>query len=96
MLIVPHRSNQHRTVPQDGRVLRRYKKRWVVERSMAIASRIRSTFLKTSGPRLLRVMMRNKRWNFTPRERMGTVGVTLSYSEILKTLGDPGISQDLT
>jgi transposase len=34
-LIAPHRSNRHRTPPQDGRVLRRYKKRWIVERSLA-------------------------------------------------------------
>lgn len=34
-LIVPHRSNRCRTLPQDGRVLRRYKKRWIVERSIA-------------------------------------------------------------
>jgi transposase len=34
-LIAPHRSNRHRTPPQDGRVLRRYKKRWIVERSIA-------------------------------------------------------------
>jgi len=34
-LIVPHRSNRRRTPPQDGRVLRRYKKRWIVERSIA-------------------------------------------------------------
>ena len=33
--IAPHRSNRHRTPPQDGRVLRRYKKRWIVERSIA-------------------------------------------------------------
>ena len=35
VLIAPHRSNRHRTPPQDGRVLRRYKRRWVVERSIA-------------------------------------------------------------
>ena len=34
-LIVPHRSNRCRKAPQDGRVLRRYKKRWIVERSIA-------------------------------------------------------------
>jgi len=35
VLIAPHRSNRYRTAPQDGRVLRRYKKRWIVERSIA-------------------------------------------------------------
>jgi transposase len=34
-LIAPHRSNRCRTGPQDGRVLRRYKKRWIIERSIA-------------------------------------------------------------
>ena len=34
-LIAPHRSNRRRTPPQDGRVLRRYRKRWIVERSIA-------------------------------------------------------------
>ena len=34
-LIAPHRSNRCRTAPQDGRVLRRYKKRWIGERSIA-------------------------------------------------------------
>ncbi len=34
VLIAPHRSNRYRTAPQDGRVLRRYKKRWIVERSI--------------------------------------------------------------
>lgn len=35
VLIAPHRSNRYRTALQDGRVLRRYKKRWIVERSIA-------------------------------------------------------------
>ena len=34
-LIAPHRSNRHRTPPQDGRVLRRYRRRWTVERTNA-------------------------------------------------------------
>jgi len=35
VLIVPHRRNRTRTPPQDGRVLRRYKKRWKIERTNA-------------------------------------------------------------
>lgn len=35
VLIAPHRSNRRRATPQDGRVLRRYQKRWIVERSIA-------------------------------------------------------------
>ena len=40
-LIAPHRSNRHRTAPQDGRTLQRYKKRWIVERSIAWLNRCR-------------------------------------------------------
>jgi transposase len=35
LLIAPHRSHRHRTPPQDGRTLRRYKRRWTVERTFA-------------------------------------------------------------
>jgi IS5 family transposase len=35
VLIAPHRSNRRRTAPQAGRVLRRYKKRSIVKRSIA-------------------------------------------------------------
>jgi len=34
-LIAPHRSNRSRTPRQDGRVLRPYQRRWIVERSIA-------------------------------------------------------------
>jgi len=35
LLIAPHRSNRRRTPPQDGRMLRRYRRRWTVERTFA-------------------------------------------------------------
>jgi transposase len=35
LLIAPHRSNRNRTPRQDGRMLRRYKRRWTVERTFA-------------------------------------------------------------
>jgi len=35
LLIAPHRSNRHRTPPQDGRILRRYQRPWTVERTFA-------------------------------------------------------------
>ena len=35
LLIAPHRSNRYRTPPQDGRVLRRYRRRWIIERTFA-------------------------------------------------------------
>ena len=34
-LIAPLRLNRRRTPPQDGRILRRYKRRWMVERTFA-------------------------------------------------------------
>ena len=33
--IIPARSNNHRATQQDGRCLRRYRRRWIVERSNA-------------------------------------------------------------
>jgi transposase len=32
-LIAPHRSNRKKPATQDGRALRRYKRRWIVERT---------------------------------------------------------------
>ena len=34
-LIAPHRHNRRKSPTQDGRALRRYQKRWIVERSIA-------------------------------------------------------------
>ena len=34
-LIVPHRSNRKKPKTQDGRKLRRYKRRWIVERTIS-------------------------------------------------------------
>jgi transposase len=34
-LIAPHRNNRSRPATQDGRVLRRYRRRWKVERLFA-------------------------------------------------------------
>ena len=34
-MIAPHRGNRVRAATQDGRALRRYKRRWVVERVFA-------------------------------------------------------------
>ena len=34
-LICPHRSNRKKAATQDGRALRRYKRRWKVERSIS-------------------------------------------------------------
>lgn len=35
LLIAPYRSNRYRTPPQDGRMLRRYKRCWTVKRMVA-------------------------------------------------------------
>ena len=34
-LIVPHRRNRNKPPTQDGRPLRRYRRRWIVERTFA-------------------------------------------------------------
>lgn len=34
-MIAPHRANRYHTLTQDGRALRRYKRRWKVERLFA-------------------------------------------------------------
>ena len=34
-LIAPHRKNRRKPATQDGRALRRYKRRWIVERTFA-------------------------------------------------------------
>jgi hypothetical protein len=34
-LIVPHRKGRRKPPTQDGRTLRRYKRRWIVERTYA-------------------------------------------------------------
>ena len=34
-LIVPHRKNRKKSPTQDGRALRRYKRRWIIERTIA-------------------------------------------------------------
>jgi transposase len=34
-LIAPHRKNRRKPATQDGRALRRYKRRWIIERTIA-------------------------------------------------------------
>jgi transposase len=40
-LIVPHRTGRTRSVPQDRRPLRRYRRRWIVERTFSWLQRFR-------------------------------------------------------
>lgn len=44
-LIVPHRSNRKNRY-QDGRKLRRYRKRWIVERTFAWLFNFRRLFVR--------------------------------------------------
>jgi transposase len=53
ILISPHRSNWHRTPPQDGRVLRRYKRRWIVERSIAWLGNFRRLVMRCDRSRTI-------------------------------------------
>lgn len=34
-LVAPHRKNRKKPPTQDGRALRRYKRRWIIERTIA-------------------------------------------------------------
>jgi transposase len=40
-LIAPHRTSRTRSAPQDGRPLRRYRRRWIIERTFAWLHRFR-------------------------------------------------------
>jgi len=40
-LIAPHRKNRRKPATQDGRALRRYKRRWIVERTFACLGNFR-------------------------------------------------------
>ncbi len=40
-LIAPHRAARRRAPPQDGRPLRRYRRRWIVERTFSWLQRFR-------------------------------------------------------
>jgi transposase len=40
-LIAPHRASRRRAAPQDGRPLRRYRRRWIVERTFSWLQRFR-------------------------------------------------------
>jgi len=45
-LIAPHRSNRIKTITQDGRALRRYRRRWKVERFFAWLNKFRRTIVR--------------------------------------------------
>jgi len=40
-LIAPHRASHTRSTPQDGRPLRRYRRRWIIERTFSWLHRFR-------------------------------------------------------
>jgi len=62
-LIAPHRSNRSRRPTQDGRVLRRYKRRWKIERLFAWLNKFR------------RIMTR---WEYDDRRFTGFVHLACS------------------
>jgi transposase len=44
--IIPARSNNHSATDQDGRKLRRYKRRWIVERTIAWLGNFRRLIMR--------------------------------------------------
>ncbi len=48
-LIAPHRSNRKKPATQDGRALRRYKRRWIIERTNAWLGNFRRFGLATTS-----------------------------------------------
>lgn len=51
-LVCPHRKNRKRPPTQDGRKLRRYRRRWIVERTIAWLGNFR------------RLLVRHERYSF--------------------------------
>ena len=49
-LIAPHRKNRRKPPTQDGRALRRYKRRWTVERTFAWLGNIRRLVVRYDRP----------------------------------------------
>jgi transposase len=49
--ISPHRSNRVRPRTQDGRALRRYRRRWIVERAFAWLGNFRRLIVRRGAPR---------------------------------------------
>ena len=45
-LVAPHRKNRKKSPTQDGRVLRRYKRRWKIERLFAWLSKFRKVITR--------------------------------------------------
>jgi transposase len=45
-LIAPHRSSRTKAEPQDGRPLRRYRRRWIIERTFAWLQRFRRLIVR--------------------------------------------------
>jgi transposase len=45
-LIVPYRSSRKNAKPQDGRLLRRYKHRWIIERTFSWIQRFRRLIVR--------------------------------------------------
>jgi transposase len=67
-MIVPHRTNRKKEMTQDGRRLRRYKRRWKFERLFAWLSNFR---------RRLVVSYEYKAENFLVTAQLGCIGILL-------------------
>jgi transposase len=68
-MIAPHRRNRKKTKTQDGRKLRRYKRRWKIERLFAWLGNFR------------RLVVRYERWaeNYLGFARLGRIVILLRY-----------------
>jgi transposase len=68
-MIAPHRRNRKKTKTQDGRKLRRYKRRWKIERLFAWLGNFR------------RLVVRYERWaeNYLGFARLGCIVILLRY-----------------
>jgi transposase len=67
-LVCPHRSNRQAPSMQDGRALRRYRKRWKVERTFAWLQNFR------------RLLVRQDRWSRVDQRIPQLVGALISLN----------------
>lgn len=57
-LICPHRQNRRKAPTQDGRVLRRYRRRWQVERTVAWLGNLRRLVVRDDRSLLMSIETR--------------------------------------
>ncbi len=95
-LIVPHRKSRRKPPMQDRRVLRRYKRRWIIERTIAwLGNYRRLTVRYNRSPTIYRWIFPyrlhpdrlTERFEIASKKKQGTVNYFPSYSR----LGEPSI-----